>query len=81
MPKDADDPIDGWSNGAVTPDDDEAIHPLPRAFCVLTAGDVSIEDAAGNVLTWTSVPASPQPYPYRVARLLEATTAEVALLY
>jgi len=78
----AQDPAGNWSDGAVTPSDETTyVAPRPRAFCVLTTGDVSIESQDGSVLTWTGVPAGPSPYPYRAHKVLPATTAGVALLY
>lgn len=81
MVPDLDDPAARWSDGAVTPSDSEVIHPLPSGFVVLTTGNVVIQDAGGNELTFTAVEASPDIYPYRVYKLMAATTAVVALVY
>jgi len=73
---------ESWSDGAVTPDDATTFaSPRPRGFCVVSTGNVVIQDQAGNELTFAGVAAGPTIYRYRVHRVMAATTAGVALVY
>ncbi len=66
----------GDRHQAITPSDSDIVIPRPRALWCQTAGNVAIEDASGNVLTYT-VNAG-QLLPFRAVRVrATGTTATV----
>lgn len=80
MARDADDPSDRWSNGAITPSDATTYSPPARAVLVIGAGDLVVQDAQGNQFT-LAVTVTEHPIPIRPAKVMAATTASVVLLY
>ncbi len=61
---------------AITPSDTSPVLPRPRALWCQTAGNLAIEDSAGNVLTYAV--AAGQIIPFRAVRIrATGTTATV----